>query len=166
MYAINRKIWIFILAVFLMSGCGTHQLKQAQDSYNEAARIEARISFEDSKPAGNLLEESSQALSNYYIALSLVNEAIGKYTKDLEQDRLYGTALMLKALCEWRIAAMDETADQSRPQKIIQDIDRLVKEKKIVLGTRDRVLLKALPGLHEHALGLQQSNPDNAGRFF
>ena len=35
-----------------------------------------------------------------------------------------------------------------------------------MLGTRDKVLLRALPGLREHALGLQQSDPKKAQRFF
>ena len=73
---------------------------------------------------------------------------------------------MLKALCQWRVAALDEEADQDKIREIIDDIDNRVKQENIALGTRDKVLLRALPGLREHALGLHQSDPKRAKRLF
>ena len=35
-----------LLVLILAPGCGAHRLKDAQDSYNEAARLEARVSLE------------------------------------------------------------------------------------------------------------------------
>lgn len=166
MYSIIRSTGIAFLLLVVAIGCGAHRLKQAQDSYNEAARIELQVSFEDREPTGNLFEGDSQALRNYQVALALTDEALNEYAKSLKDDKLYGTALMLKALCQWRIAALDEKADREAIRKIVNETKKLSKDKGITLGTRDRVLLKALPGLHEHAVGLQQSDPEKAVNFF
>ncbi len=166
MHHIIKKTWIALLVLGIMFGCGGHRLKQAQDSYNEAARIEAQLSFEEIEPTGDPLEGLPQALRNYHIALSLTDDALEKHAESLKKDQLYGTALMIKALCQWRIAALDEEADQDKIREIIDDIDKRVKHENIMLGTRDKVLLRALPGLREHALGLQQSDPKKAQRFF
>jgi hypothetical protein len=166
MNQIIQRTWIALLVIVVMFGCGVHRLKQAQDSYNQAAQIEAQLSFEEIEPTADPLEGASQALRNYRIALSLTDEALEKHAENLKKDHLYGTALMLKALCQWRVAALDEEADQDKIREIIDDIDKRVKQKYITLGTRDKVLLRALPGLREHALGLHQSDPKKAKHLF
>lgn len=166
MKPIIRRTAIAFLLLVVAVGCGAHRLKQAQDSYNEAARIEARVSFEEMEATGDPLEGGPQALQNYRVALALTDEALEKYAESLKKDQLYGTALMLKALSQWRIAALDKEADKIKVRKIVTDIENRIQEEKITLGTRDRVLLKALPGLREHALGLQQSDPKKAERLF
>jgi hypothetical protein len=165
MQHIIRRTAVAILLLIVATGCGAHRLKQAQDSYNEAARIEAQVSFQEVEPAGDPLEGDVQALRNYRVALALTDEALEKYEKSLVKDQLYGTALMLKALCEWRVAALDQDADAETVRKLVNEIEIHVEEKKIVLGTRDKVLLKALPGLREHALGLH-AEPEKAKRLF
>lgn len=166
MHHIIRRIGIAFLLLIVAVGCGAHRLKQGQDSYNEAARIEARVSFEEMGPTGDPLEGGPQALQNYRVALALTDEALEKYAESLKKDQLYGTALMLKALSQWRIAALDKEADEIKVREIVTDIEDRIQKEKITLGTRDRVLLKALPGLREHALGLQQSDPNKAERLF
>jgi hypothetical protein len=163
---IIRRISITLLVLVAFYGCGAHQLRQAQDSYNTAARIEEQLSFEELTPAGDPLEGASQALQNYRVALSLTDEALNRYAKSLKQDQLYGTGLILKALCQWRIAALQEDADKEKIQKIVGEIENRVQQEGIKLGTRDQVLLKALPGLYEHERGLQQHDPKIAARYF
>lgn len=166
MYLIMRRTVIAFLLLVITCGCGAHQLKQAQDSYNAAARIEAQVSWELSESVGDPLEGDAQALQYYHLSLALVDEALDKHSGSLKKDKLYGTALMLKALCQWRIAALDREADTNDIRDIVKKIEDSVAEEKIVLGTRDRVLLKALPGLQEHTLGLHQSDPDKAKKLF
>lgn len=88
------------------------------------------------------------------------------YVDSIKEDDLYGTALMLKALCQWRIAALDRDSDPQEIQQIVAEIENRVTAGQVSLGTRDRMLLKALPGPHEHELGLQQDDPQKAGRLF
>lgn len=166
MCTVVQRTWIVLMTLLMMAGCGSHQLKTAQDSYNEAALLEAQLSFEEIESKGDPLAGTPQALRNYRVALSLTDTALEKHAKGLKQDELYGTALMLKALCQWRIAALDGEADPDKIKDIIDDIETRVGQENVTLGTRDRVLLKALPGLREHALGLQQSDPNRARRFF
>ncbi|UCE64157.1 MAG: hypothetical protein JSU59_03160 [Nitrospirota bacterium] len=163
---IIRRTGIVFLLLIVAFGCGAHRLKQAQDSYNEAARIEVMVSFEEVEPIGDPLKGDAQALRNYRLALALTDEALEKYPTSLKKDQLYGTALMLKALCQWRIVALDKEAGQERVREIVTDIEGRLGSEEITLGTRDRVLLKALPGLREHALGMQQSDPKKAGDLF
>jgi len=161
-----RKTTFFVVLFLVVVGCGAHRLHQAQDSYNQAAMIEARVSFEAQGSEGDPLEGSPQALRNYRLALALTNEALQKYDDSLRKDQLYGTALMLKALCQWRVAALDQESDPDEVREIVARIENLIQNDGVKLGTRDRVLLKALPGLHEHDLALLQSDPQKAGRLF
>jgi hypothetical protein len=161
-----RRIGIVLLLAFVTAGCGAHRLKEAQDSFNQAAAIEAGSSLEQEQSGGDPLVGDPQAINNYRMALALTDEALDEHADSLAEDKLYGTALMLKALTSWRIAALDQDADTADVRTIVAQIEALAEEQEIVLGTRDRVLLKALPGLHEHALGLQESDPKKAGRLF
>jgi len=161
-----RRILLGLLILLLVAGCGAHRLRQAQDAFNGAARLEAQSTIENEDVAGDPLLEIPQALNQYRIALALTEEALTEYGGQLQSDKLLGTALMLKALCLWRIGALDENADKSAVAKIVADIENRAKESSIVLGTRDRVLLHALPGLREHALGLQAKDPERAAAFF
>lgn len=169
MYPFFRKATISVVLIAIchfVVGCGAHQLHRAQDSFNQAARIEARVSFETLSDDADPLEGTPQALGNYRLALALTNDALEKYDSSLKKDQLYGTALMLKALCQWRIAALERESDAEEIRRIVAGIENLVENQGIKLGTRDRVLLKALPGLHEHELGRLQNDPQKAERLF
>ena len=161
-----RRILLGLLILLLVAGCGTHRLRQAQDAFNGAAQLEAQSTIENEDATGDPLLEIPQALSQYRIALALTEEALTDYGDRLQSERLYGTALMIKALCLWRIGALDENADKEAVAEIVTDIENRARESSIVLGTRDRVLLHALPGLREHALGLQTKDPERAAAFF
>lgn len=162
----TRRILLGLLILLLIAGCGTHRLSQAQDAFNGATRLEAQSTIENEDLSGDPLLEIPQALSQYRIALALTEEALTEYGGKLQNDKLYGTALMLKALCLWRIAALDENTDKEAVAEIVAEIQYRAKASNIVLGTRDRVLLNALPGLREHALGLQAKDPERAAALF
>ena len=142
---------LVLAALLLAAACGAHRLSQAQDSFNEAARLEAQAAQLTSP-----ITDSSQALQNYRIALSLTEQALGKYGDSLKKDKLYGTALVLNALCQWRIAALDENANVDKIKAVVARAEQLAKDQQITLGTRDRVLLQALPGFREHALAQRE----------
>jgi hypothetical protein len=163
---IMLRIGSSLLLLIALSSCGTHQLKQAQDSFNEAARIESTVSLEDTQATGDPLTGDSQALNNYRVALALTDEALSEYADSLRSDQLYGTALMLKALSQWRIAALAEDARLEDVQQLVDDVERRAQSEDIVLGTRDQVLLKALPGLYEHELALSTRDPGRADTLF
>ena len=162
----TRRILLGLLILLLAAGCGTHRLRQAQEAFNGAARLEAQSILENKDLSGDPLLEIPQALNQYRIALALTEEALTKYGGRLQSDKLYGTALMLKALCLWRIEALGENADEQSVAAIVTEIENLARENSVVLGTRDRVLLNALPGLHEHALGLRADSRERAAAFF
>jgi len=164
MHQIIRKTVMSLLLVVLVAGCGAHRLHQAQEMYNQAAQIEAQASLEDGEATGDPLDV--QALHQYRLARSLADEALDKHGRDLRADQLYGTALVLKALCEWRIAALDENVDSAAVREIVAGIGERAEAEEIALGTRDRVLLAALPGLTEHARGLREPDPQRAGALF
>lgn len=166
MPTVFRKTVLSIALVLVVTGCGAHRLHQAQDIYNQAARIEAQVSFEDTQAAGDPLTGDVQALQGYRSALALTNEALDKYDGSLKKDQLYGTALMLKALCQWRVSALDRQADANAVKALVAQIEGRVQSEHVVLGTRDQVLLKALPGLHEHEMGLRQHDRRKAARLF
>ena len=124
-------------------------------------RLEAQLA-----ESTNPLTSSTQALQNYRLALSDSQKALDKYGDSLKKDKLYGTALILNALCQWRIAELDANADAEAIKKVVAATETLAKDQKIKLGTRDQVLLKALPGFREHTLAQREKDPARAKELY
>jgi hypothetical protein len=150
-----------VVSLLLLAGCGAHKLSQAQDRFNAAARLEASAA-----ELRNPSVDGSNALQNYRIALSLSEEALESYGSSLKQDKLYGTALVLKALCEWRIAALDADADAEKIKRVAAWANKKAAEEGITLGTRDRVLLAALPGFREQTLAGRETDPEKRSALY
>ena len=161
-----------LFSLLLAAGCATHRLRQAQDLFSRAASVENR-----SRDTATLAEEPdlgmvdhSAALNDYRMALGLINESLDRARRDLIQDDLLGTAYVLKALCLWRIADLESDTN------VVADLDRLLAEiqalqmaddnPRLTLGTRDRVILEALPGLLDHDRGLRARTREEADRNF
>lgn len=158
------RIWIPLLALLLLScGCVAFDLRRAQDAFNEGSAAEARQ--RDSELVGDAgLSGHVPALSAYQSARLLVSEQIGAHEAELRENQLLGTAYVLKALCLWRIE--DLSSEGTPPPGAATEGDELgalLQEilaasqatPPLVLGTRDRVLVHALPGLRDHDRGLR-----------
>lgn len=163
----------FLLFCALLAGCTAASLRRAQDAFNGAAAAEAAQRDAGMWGDGGLSLGVS-ALGQYRAALHEVDEQLQDHTEDLRGDQLLGTAYMLKALCLWRIAdlADGEAASASAADPLDATLATIRNEldaERIVLGTRDRVLLDGLPGLRDHDRGLRATKLDGdagAARYF
>jgi tetratricopeptide (TPR) repeat protein len=160
---------ITALAVLVLVACQTpRQIREAQSAFNDAARAENadRATATDSS---SLLLSGESAASGYRVALGLVQRELDEHEADLREDGLLGTALMLEALCLWRIADLDADPSAARDlDAVISDLQRrfAAHEPGVVLGPRDAALLVALPGLRDHDVGLRQAEYLEAKGYF
>jgi len=131
---------IAILAFGVLSACAdVNRLREAQEAFSRAAEIENRQRLADRAVSGGFDEaaETTSARAAYGAAL-LELEAIDSGGKaSLEADQLWGTALALRALCEWRLGLHDRAVASAAEAAKTGD----------ALGTRDRAMMAALPGL-------------------
>ena len=138
-----------MLALLLAACQSTNRLREAQDSFNAAAALENSAQLEPlfgkpgleaqlQKPAQNALADLSTARSGYAAALLSLKRIAGKDLDQLKADKLWGAALALQALTEWRLGKYDDalhTADDAASKAGDQ------------LYPRDAAVLTALPGL-------------------
>ncbi|HVE42677.1 MAG TPA: hypothetical protein VNM14_22545 [Planctomycetota bacterium] len=156
--------WLCFL-VLASLGCTVRHIREAQDSFNEAAGVENQQRFD--RAPRNGIRDLSSATANYKLALAAVNAELESNPSDLQAENLLATALMLKALCLWRIADLDNSDERGNEMgTVLKAIDDLVAKKTLTLGTRDQVLLKALPGLRDHDRGLRAKTLETAKPFF
>jgi len=159
-------LMILLLALLASLGCAAHQVREAQDAFNEAARSE-NAQRAVTLSGGSTLLASSSAAAGYRLSLNLLDEAIAKHEADLRGDRLYGTALVLKSLCLWRLADLDD--DEAAATDLMATLARIQTERSggtLTLGTRDRVMTEALSGLRDHDRGLRATDLDGAQESF
>jgi len=171
-----------VLAFAAASCASARHIRQAQDAFNHAATDENRV-FAVGRDAMVAQPSFASGATNYYrTALALVDRELGDNLADLKQDHLYGTALMLKAMCLWRLADLEDLAvlgDASAQPSAkgpsarddglsatLQTVRRELDAGSITIGERDRVMLFALPGLRDHDRGLRAKTMDRARAFF
>jgi hypothetical protein len=150
-------------------GCGVRHIREAQDAFSRGALAEqamyAQATAEQWSP---FVASGSPAAGEYAIALSLVERELNENAAALKEDGLYGNALVLKALCIWRLTdlgdiTIGEAGDRTKLDMALDEIRALPAG---TLGTRDRVLAAALPGLRDHDRGLRQSDYARAQGYF
>jgi len=167
---------ISALVLLLGVACTARHIRGAQDEFNRAAATENAAFVRGYTANGS--ELAANPAAGYRLSLALVNRELADNEARLRADRLYGTALVLKAMCLWRLAgdsaggqrATDE-ADAPAPAgtELSATIAKATREHaagKAVLGTRDLAMLKALPGLRDHDLGLQAKSYAKAEAHF
>lgn len=180
------------LVFLLISGCeSARYIRSAQNHFNQAARQENQLLAKSlaAYQAGADASGASSALADYKMALSLVDRAIRENRAKLRQEKLLGTAYMIKAMSLWRISDLNGTppdllespsaaspvknsvmssAEREELMLLIPTIQRELSENQppITLGTRDRVMLIALPGLLDHDRGRLAQSLDRADAFF
>src|SRR5262249_33967548 len=126
------------LLLALTNACtSVNRLREAQDSFNQAAATENAMRF-DTK-ASDAAAGIISVRSGYASALLSLQMLEGtKEQGQLRNDGLCGTALTLKALTQWRLGQFDNavaTADQAKQSAGDQ------------IYPRDLALMTALPGL-------------------
>lgn len=168
------SIRLILLVVLLGSwGCSTRYLREAQNHWNRGAQSESAI-FAHGYLADQALTTQANANTEYKLALSLLESELAKNTDELRKEKLYGTALMLKAMCLWRLADLesDDSTYASRFATTTASIRNAIETQSsnnantIVLGERDQILLTALPGLRDHDKGLSATDYEKATDYF
>lgn len=184
---------LLVAFVFLViTGCeSARYIRNAQNHFNQAAQQENQLLAKSlaAYQAGADASGTSSALTDYKIALSLVDRAIKDNREKLRQEKLLGTAYMIKAMSLWRIsdlngtppdmlespsvASSEENSVISSPERkelmvLIPIIKRELSDNQqpITLGTRDRVMLIALPGLLDHDRGRLATSLGRADAYF
>jgi hypothetical protein len=140
------RLWLptLVLTVVLvaMAGCqSVNHLRDAQEAFNRAATLENKLRYAANDPNTLFKTEASEALtevgsvqSSYAAALlSLENVDEAK----LKQDRLWGSALTLKALTQWRLGRYEDALTTANTAKANSN----------QLFPRDAAIVEALPGL-------------------
>ncbi len=177
-----------ILALLLLgsalNACGTTDLRKAQDHFSSAARVENATRFGDPTQMRFDLAEVSeqQAIMDYQLAYRYATSAAkapGRGIDAAQANRQRGTALMLQLYSLWRLAALNDFAEETAlgdgttlgtDLQAVFDLSRTIKDQaergEIELGTRDRAMLAAIPGLLEHELGLRSEDWPTVDRKF
>ncbi len=184
--------WLITLSFLVISGCeSARYIRNAQNHFNQAAQQENQLLAKSlaAYQAGADASGTSSALSDYKMALSLVDRAIKENRAKLRQEKLLGTAYMIKAMSLWRISDLNGTPPDmlespsavssvensvlSSPERkelmvLIPTIKRELSDNQqpITLGTRDRVMLIAFPGLLDHDRGRLVTSLDRADAYF
>src|SRR5262245_52301696 len=106
---------LLLLLCAVQSGCAARQIRAAQDAFNEAARSEnaQRAAVLN---GGHPTIDASSAAASYRTALKLLDAELEAHQVDLTQEKLLGTALMLKAMALWRLADL-EAGSKSAPNR-------------------------------------------------
>jgi hypothetical protein len=132
-----------IMLVTVTVGCASvNRLREAQDSFNQAAAAENTLRFDSLNPlqgGGSDTAATWSTSRNGYASALLSLEQIDNNDKNqLRADGLWGSALTLKALSQWRLGLFPKAlATASEAQKNSGD----------QIYPRDRAVLVALPGL-------------------
>ena len=133
-----RRCVALVFLVLLAAGCASvNRLREAQDAFSQGAAAENAQRLVPGNPADTLTSLSSVRTS-YASALQSLEQLSADERRSLREQGLWGTALTLKALCQWRLGeyakalATAAEAQQDTPEQIYP---------------RDRALLLALPGL-------------------
>jgi hypothetical protein len=145
----TTKAAALVAAAALTTACASRKIGEAQDAFNDAARMETASMF-----AGEGLSLPPQsAASKYERAVGLVDQEIAGNGDALAADKLLGVAYTLKAMSQWRIADLRD--DVNMAAKAGETVDEAMSkgDEKLSLGPRDKVVLNAVKGLADVVRG-------------
>jgi hypothetical protein len=168
--SVRNRLAVAVIVAFSLSGCAAHSLREAQDHFNKGSEIELRALdrslLSDSPAAGP--GDAVAAANEYRLAQAAATRLLAENAVELKQDNLLGATYLLKAMALWRISDLEgnrvTAPGSSEPVRsgprttnprqemiaVLDEMGRLDKNGAIVLGTRDRVLYKALYGFYDH----------------
>jgi len=183
-------LFLLLVLLCLAFGCAALTLREAQDSFNKAAEIELRAldrSWRSDNPDASP-GDALAALNSYRLANAAATKLIEAHSASLKEDNLLGAAYVLKAMALWRISDLEAVqpsedekpgADQGTagPDKkpsntrqellaLLNRIEQILSNQGITLGTRDRVIFKALYGFYDHDGGRAESDYMKARVWF
>lgn len=133
---------VALVVATLATGCASvNHLRDAQESFNQAAALETQLRFDAALPEGptqGQLTQNTTIQNGYASALLSLDRLEAKDVERLKQDKLWGNVLALKALAQWKLGLLDRARDTAR------DVQQAGANQ---VYPRDRALLLALPGL-------------------
>jgi hypothetical protein len=180
------QILFLLFMACLTVGCGAHNLREAQDHFNKGAAIEVRAM--DSSLLSDNAEadpgDALAALNEYRMANAVATASINDQSRTLKQDNLLGAAYVLKAMALWRVSDLEgnpltekqrqavgkpsgETGNRREELWVVLERIKTLKEnQEVTLGTRDKVLHKALYGFYDHDGGRAENDYAKAREWF
>ena len=180
-----------VVVLCLLMGCGAQDLRQAQDHFNRGANMELKaldqtlqVDSLDATPV-----DAVAALNEYRLAEQTARKLIAEKADSLRRDRLLGTTYILQAMALWRISDLEgdtivtgeapsdasrsgtdsesgDTEENSRQALLALLGEIETRKDKLSLGTRDRVLHKALYGFYDHDGGRSADDYFLASKWF
>jgi hypothetical protein len=162
----GRRWAALALAALAISGAGcasVNRLREAQESFNQAAAEDNRLRFDaalQERPSASQLVQNTTIQNGYASALLSLEKLEANDVSRLKQDKLWGNVLALKALAQWKLGLLDKALITAR------EVQQAGADQ---VHPRDRALLLALPGLiktDEAFAALQRlpATPDAAQR--
>lgn len=137
MTVIYRFCFFLFSIVLILPGCAMRQLDLAQKAFNEGAAIENQQRL---SPQSEVFV--SPTLS-YATAYRHISKAAKKRSK-LQKTGLLGSAIALKALCEWKLN--DYESARASARSALQALKTQEQNRGIRMA-RDETLMKALPDI-------------------
>jgi hypothetical protein len=132
----------FLALTIAAAGCtSVNRLREAQESFNQAAAEDTRLRFDAALPervSAAPLVQNTAVQNGYASALLSLEKLEARDVSRLKQDKLWGNVLALKALAQWKLGLLDKALDTAR------EGERASADQ---VHPRDRALLLALPGL-------------------
>ncbi len=129
LHAKLRATGALCLALFVCAGCltTTRHMQEAQDHFSKASAAERQMQARGYGDELSMLGQST-ASTDYRVSLSLLDKEIKSHESALRKERLLGTALVLKAMCHWRLADLEQLGESSRATYTSEDVEARIKE--------------------------------------
>ena len=144
-----RALFLAVLLVGLGACQAVNHLRDAQDAFSRAAELENEVRFDATgaaDPAGALAKLTA-VRTGYAACLSSLERIDDDQRAQLVGDQLWGAALTLQALAEWRLGKHDDALKTARAAHALTQPGENGEEPAEQLFPRDAALLAALPGL-------------------
>jgi tetratricopeptide (TPR) repeat protein len=145
------RLLIILSVIFTLAACngvgGARRLRDAQDAFNDGARLENRLRYESAFKQYGLSVKSQNDISvpsvdrpeqHYAAALEILKSIREPEEHELKNDKLLGTKLTLQALCQWKLGQGTEAISLAETA-----LANLGAESE----PRDWVIARALPAL-------------------
>jgi hypothetical protein len=157
-----------VLVVTLLSGCPSAGLRDAREHFSAGARAETEQTLDDLRHYDFAEPERTQqqAVNEYRLAYETAHRLVRDRPGALRSDGTLGTAMMLEAYSLWRLLALYDGQEvpaggDTGPSLTLDDLQSLVATirtaadstdpgQRVTLGTRDEVMLDAMPAFIEH----------------
>ena len=156
------RVFFLALALAFLPACTIRHIREAQAAFDDAARAELEQRPVEGSGARLM---AAPAYTGYEVALGLVERELAENGDELAADGLTDTALMLRALCAWRLWDLGEAQGDAPSEELSEALLAIEQYGVDKLGTRDRVMYYALPGLHDHDRALRAQWPKAAELF-